>query len=159
MAPIFPRDFERTYFDRQAGMRPVFVADTNLQNRQKAIWAFFGKNRRPPLDGPLLDSLLQTIKADVDKIKARGGDVVFVRTPSSGWFWEGEQHGFPREKYWDRILSTTGCKGFHFTDYPETDHYECPELSHLSPADAVLYTKHLASTLQREAGWKFPKSL
>jgi hypothetical protein len=158
--PVFPRDFERTYYDRQASMRPAFVADTNQQNRQKEIWAFFAKGRnRPPISGAPLDSVLQEVKKATDRIIARGGDVVFVRTPSSGAFWEREQKGFPREQYWDKILSTTGCKGIYFKDYPETDHYICPELSHLSPADAIEYTKHLARTLQNEIGWKFPKTI
>ena len=160
MGPIFPRDFERTKLNRQSGMLPAFLADTNQQNRQKEIWAFFARGRtKPPIDGAPLDSILQEVKKAVDQIKARGGEVVFVRTPSSGAFLAGEQKGFPREKYWDKILSVTGCRGIHFMDYPETDHYVCPELSHLSPADAIHYTEHLARTLQNEIGWKFLKTL
>ena len=160
MGPIFPRDFERTKLSRQSGMLPAFLADTAQQNKQKAIWAFFAKGRtKPPIDGAPLDSMLNEIKKAVDQIKDRGGEVVFVRTPSSGVFLMGEQKGFPREKYWEKILSVTGCKGIHFQDYPETDHYVCPELSHLSPSDAIEYTKHLARTLQNEVGWKFPKSI
>ena len=33
----------------------------------------------------------------------------------------------------------------------------CPELSHLTPADAVLFTKAFIKILHEEKGWKFPK--
>jgi hypothetical protein len=82
-----------------------------------------------------------------------------VRTPSSGFYWEGEQKGFPREKYWDKILEVTGCKGIHFMDFPETNHYICPEASHLSPKDAIEYTGYLAHILQNGMMWTFPKTL
>ncbi|HUR65750.1 MAG TPA: hypothetical protein VMZ03_05315 [Chitinophagaceae bacterium] len=158
MMPIFPLDFGRTTFERQAKMTDKFVADTNLQNKVKAVWDFLRKsNKAPPLNGTALDSVFQTIKTAVDKIKARGGQVLFVRTPSSGGFWQGEQRGFPREQYWDRLLQVTNCTGIHFKDYPTTANFICPELSHLTPADAVLFTKEFIKILM-EKGWKFPKS-
>jgi hypothetical protein len=160
MAPIFPRDFDRTRYTRQSGMRPAFVADTVQQNKQKSIWKFFASLREgPPVSGAQLDSIIATVKTAIDQIKARGGDVVFVRTPSSDFFWAGEQRGFPREQYWDKLLATTGCQGIHFMDNPETNHYVCPEASHLSPSDAIDYTRILARTLQNEIHWKFPKSI
>ena len=158
MMPIFPLDFGRTTFERQAKMTDKFVADTNLQNKVKAIWVFFRKNdKNPPMRGAPLDSIFQTVKIAVDKIKARGGQVLFVRTPSSGAFWQGEQMGFPREQYWDRLLQITNCSGIHFKDYPSTAGFICPELSHLTPADAMLFTKAFIKILTEEKGWKFPK--
>jgi hypothetical protein len=155
--PIFPMEFDRVTFGRQDYMTPRFLADTNLQNQVKGIWNFFrSMNKERPADGAILDSILTTIKNDVDKIQARGGKVIFVRTPSSGPFWAGEQMGFPRDKYWERILSTTGCQGIHFTDYPATANFQCPELSHLSRQDAVIWTTNLVDILQKEKGWTFP---
>lgn len=155
MFPIFPRDFERVTSDRQCYMRPAFVADTMQQKKMQDNWVILGQGRKPPVSGAPLDSILNTVKTATDKIKARGGEVVFVRTPSSGPFWEREQKGFPRDAYWERILSTTGCKGIHFMDDPATDHYICPEWSHLTPDDAIDYTKHLIRNLQKSAGWTF----
>ena len=158
VGPIFPRDFEYTNLDRQTYMGKIFLADTAQQNKQKSIWAFFGTiNRFPPISGHPLDSMIQVVKSDIDKIKARGGKVVFVRTPSSGQFLEKEKQGFPREKYWDRLLAETDCKGIHFQDFPQIDHYVCPENSHLSPEDAIDFTTHLVKILQDSTGWTFPK--
>ena len=158
MMPIFPLDFGRTTFDRQAVMTNKFVADTNLHNRVKGIWYFFSQQRgEPPPSGAKLDSFLLSVKIAVDKIKARGGQVLFVRTPSSGNYWQAEQGGFPREKYWNKLLETTSSPGIHFADYPTIAHFICPELSHLTQADAVIFTKEFIKILRDEKGWKFPK--
>jgi hypothetical protein len=155
--PIFPMEFDRVRFSRQDYMTPKFLTDTNLQNQVKGIWNFFrSMSKEKPTDGAKLDSILATVKADVDKIQARGGNVIFVRTPSSGPFLMGERMGFPREKYWERILSITGCKGIHFEDYPAVANFQCPEFSHLAPADAITWTTNLVDILQKEKGWTFP---
>jgi hypothetical protein len=139
-------------------MTPRFVEDTSLQNQVTAIWMMFGRmNTTPPASGPTLDSILISVKECTDKIRARGGQVLFVRTPSSGPAKEGEGKGFPREKYWDRLLSFTGCPGIYYGDYPATANFICPEWSHLKPADAVIYTKNLVKILQEEKGWSFNK--
>lgn len=155
--PDFPEGFELTSFDRQNHMSDQFVADTNRQNQVKGVWAFLRKiSLEPPASGSKLDSILNVVKTDVDKIKARGGQVLFIRTPSSGPFLMGEKMGYPRDKYWDRLLATTGCDGVYFEDYPATAHFVCPELSHLKPSDAVIYTTSLVDIIQKEKGWVFP---
>jgi hypothetical protein len=152
----FPLDFETTGFNRQTKMTDKFVADTNLQNQVKGIWAMLPKIlTKPPLRGKDLEDDIQLVKNDVDKIRARGGDVIFVRTPSNPPFFTGENMAYPRNMGWDKILSVTQCKGIYFADYPELDHFKCPELSHLKPQDAVLYTKGIIHILETEKGWKF----
>jgi len=155
--PIFPDDFGRVRFDRQEFMTEKFAADTNLQNQVKGIWDFFRKmSKDPPASGGKLDSIIASVKVSVDKIKARGGQVIFVRTPSSGGFLMGEKMGYPREKYWDRLLAETHCPGIHFADYPAIDHFECPELSHLKQSDALIFTENFIKILHEEKGWNFP---
>jgi hypothetical protein len=152
----FPSDFGRVKFSRQEYMTDKFSADTNRGNIVKNIWKGFAKERKdPPVSGARLDSILQTVKLAVDKIKARGGQVLFVRPPSSGWFSMVEGKGFPREKYWDRILSVTGCPGIHYKDYPAIANFVCPEDSHLSLTDARTFTTHLIQIIQEEKGWRF----
>jgi hypothetical protein len=155
--PDFPMGFERVTFDRQCFMTDKFVADTNLQNQVKGVWGFIMKiSKEPPASGTKLDSILNTVKTDVDKIRSRGGQVLFIRTPSSGPFLMGEKMGYPRAKYWDRILTTTNCPGIYFEDYPAIAHFQCPEFSHLKPSDAVIFTTNIVDILQKEKGWVFP---
>jgi hypothetical protein len=150
----FPMGFTLVNFERQSYMTPYFVADTNQQNVVRGIWSY-GLHQRegPPMSSGKLDSIFYSVKMDVDKIAARGGKVLFVRPPSSGPFKEAELKGFPRAAYWDRLLSYTGCKGVHYSDYPATADLICPEWSHLCPADAVIYTKSLVKALKEEKGW------
>ena len=156
--PIFPPDFGRVKFNRQEYMTEKFVADTNQQNQVRDIWDFFRKMRKePPASGGKLDSIFTSVKNSVDKIKARGGQVIFVRTPSSGPFLMGEKMGYPREKYWDRLLAITGCPGIHFADYPAIANFVCPEFSHLKQPDEIIFTKIFIKILSEEKGWKFPK--
>jgi len=159
--PLFPMEFERTGFSRQSYMQEKMVTDTNLQNRVKGIWDFLGNAMRsaPPTSEKDLDDIFNTVKTSVDKIKARGGDVIFTRTPSSGRFLTGENMGFPRAKYWDKLLTVTGCRGIYFADYPPLSQLVCPENSHLSPAGSVVYTQSLIDILQKESGWKFNNTI
>ena len=144
-------------------MTDEFVADTNLQNQVKRTWASLGA----PPKGPAptkeqvnagIQATIQSIKKDIDRLRARGVQIVFVRTPVSGPMRMGESMGFPREQYWDRILKETASEGIHYLDYPGLSRFECPEFSHLSPKDAVAFTHQLARILSDEKGWKFPRN-
>jgi hypothetical protein len=157
--PLFPKEFGRNTFDRQRIMMKEFLIDTNLQNQVTGNWKFFASlNREPPASGAKLDSFLTVIKNNCNKIKARGGQVLFVRTPSSGPYWMNEQKAFPREKYWDRLLAETNCPGIHFIDYRPLDHFVCPEWSHLAPTDAIIFTENFVGILEKDKGWKFPNA-
>jgi len=154
MMPVFPMDFERCTFDRQMYMTPAFVADTVQCNKVKSIWQFFASmsKKAPPMPKSELDAIFKSVKIATDKIKARGGQVLFVRTPSSGPYLQGENIVFPREKYWDRLLAETQCPGIHFMDYPAIAHFDCPEFSHLQLKDAVTFTKEFVKILNTVDG-------
>lgn len=153
--PDFPWEFSKKTFDRQSMMDARFVRDSSLQKKVQGIWTAFAKmNTEKPPVGKELDSFLTSVKTDVDKIKARGGEVLFIRTPSSGPYLEAERKAFPRNQYWDRILEATNCPGIHFEDYDATSHFVCPEWSHLSPAQAKVWTTNLVQAMQQK-GWKF----
>lgn len=156
MMPIFPMDFQQNTFDRQMYMTDKFEKDTNLQNRVSGIWQFFSKMSKgaPPMPDDELNAIFQSVKVAIDKIKARGGEVLFLRPPSSGPALMGEKMAFPREKYWDRLLADTGCPGIHYADYPALDHFVCPEDSHLTRADAAVFTQKIIQILEQEKGWE-----
>ncbi len=154
--PIFPWQFGRVSFGNQEYMNEEFVRDTNLQVKVRNIWAGFAKMAAgPAVSGKPLDSIINVVKTATNKIKARGGEVFFTRTPSSGPYLMGEEHDYPRDKYFNRLLAETQTQGFHFKDYPSTQNMICPEWSHLAPSDAVTFTKELVKALKEEKGWKF----
>jgi len=151
----FPVGFELNMFNRQNMMSADFVADTNQHNQVKAIWGLLKGDPTPPMSGKPLDSVMQSVKADVAKIKARGGEVIFTRTPSNGFFLMAEQHMYPRPAYWDRLLKETSCKGIYYADYPAMASLQCPEFSHLTPKDAVVFTTALVSILKQDKWLSF----
>jgi hypothetical protein len=156
----FPIGFTPTNFERQSYMTPDFVADTNQHNIVRGIWSYGLKRRaEAKIPGEKMDAIFNSVKNNIDKIRTRGGQVIFIRPPSSGPFLDAELHGYPRTEYWDRLLTLTGCQGIHFMDYPATASLICPEWSHLTPADAAVYTKSLIKTLQEEKGWTFSRKM
>lgn len=151
-----PLDFAMNTSDRQNFMTKQFETDTSLQNQVKSLWNTYRTlDPAPPTTGAPLDSLIAVVKTAVDNIRSRGGQVIFVRSPSSGPFWMGEQMGFPREKYWDKLLKETNTAGIHFADYPAINHFVCPEFSHLTRSDAVIYTTEIVRILEQEKNWQF----
>lgn len=149
--PSFPKAFELNTFDRQTYMPEMFLLDSQQVNRQTDIWkTLIMGSKEPPVSGETLQQIFAEVKNAVDKIRSRGGQVIFTRTPSSGPMGEGEQAAFPRQTYWDALLGHTQTAGLHFKDNPITAKLVCPEWSHLAPKDAVVYTRELVKGLRRK---------
>lgn len=156
--PKYPVEFELMNFDRNNKMTDRFVdSDTAGVKMMQDIWMQLAKlgAKAPPKPEHVIDSFLTDIKLHTDQIIKRGGSVYFLRPPSSGPLWQGEQMGFPRNKFWDKLLNITGCKGMHFADYPELKEMKCTEFSHLRQSDTRIYTQKVVEVLSRDAGWKF----
>ncbi|WP_077919524.1 hypothetical protein [Spirosoma sp. 209] len=158
--PQFPREFFVVDQDRQSIMTPAFVADTALQNKVKGVWLDVGAHSPPnAVTGPALQAILDATKRSVEQIRARGGQVLFLRTPSDGIMRAAENKLYPREQYWDRLLAYTQTPGIYFEDYPALTRFSCPEWSHLTPADAVQFTEDLIPIVARKTGWPLGEPL
>ncbi|MBK8702079.1 MAG: hypothetical protein IPN29_21910 [Saprospiraceae bacterium] len=159
--PKYPTEFELMNFDRQNMMTDRFVdTDTAGVKMMQDIWLQIAKmgDKAPPTPVHVIDSFLLDVKKHTDLITARGGKVFFLRPTSSGPLWQGEQMGFPRDKFWEKLLTVTGSQGMHFEDYPELKKMQCTEFSHLRQSDGIIYTKKVVEVLSKDIGWKF-KSL
>lgn len=151
--PQFPREFSVNGIDRQTKMTDAFVADTAIQNKVKRVWLEIGAHSpKQAIGGPPLVEILNATKQSVDQIRARGGRVVFIRTPSDGPYYEAEKQMFPRALYWDRLLAYTQTPGIYFEDYPNLTRYRCPEWSHLTPDDAIRFTQDLIPIVGQKLG-------
>jgi hypothetical protein len=132
-----------TYEDRQTYTWDRLQHDERLRAHAIAVWR--ANMKRPPALSPAeFAAVIAATRADVEKIRARGGDVVFVRPPSCGELAEIENTKFPRAQAWDRLLHETRTRGFHFADHEATMALNCVEESHLSHADAVVFTRACA---------------
>ena len=124
------------------------AADYSHENLPKTIahWAKGLRAITPPSPAEL-GELESVIAGWVAKIRARGGEVVFIRPPSDGPFLEREKRNAPRVKTWDRLLRETGAFGIHYEDYATMRGLEVPEWSHLSRRDAARFTRAYVEVL------------
>jgi hypothetical protein len=149
LMPEFPPYFGRISPDRRYHMWSLCERPGELQDRIRQIWLPLFQ-MGPPFGGEGLTQLIASVRADVEKIRARGGQVVFVRFPSTGQLRDIERERWPREAYWDRLIAETGAPGIHFEDYPGLKDFPCPEWSHLSRVDAVTFTRNLIPVLREK---------
>lgn len=139
---------------RQLALWSRLVTDERLRDHARWVWGpFDGK----PVEQELIDRVIEDVRKDVEKVRARGGEVVFVRCPSAGLYYESEQWAAPRAKTWDPLLEKTGSFGVHFEDYPEMRDLEVPEWSHLSPAASPVFTRAYVRALAGELPWLIRK--
>jgi hypothetical protein len=96
-----------------------------------------------------LDELIDWLEHRVEKIRARGGLVVFVYLPLSSSVRAAVDARFPRGAHWDRLAERFGETALHFADYPQTREMQCPEGSHLERASALAYSKWLGQKLRQ----------
>jgi hypothetical protein len=98
--------------------------------------------------GEMIGSRFRGTVEAVQKIRGRGGKIVFLRLPHSGGLKELEDRQTPRAKNWDPLLQQTGAPGIYYEDHPELASFNCPEWSHLTAGDSVEFTKRLGPYLR-----------
>ena len=124
---------------RQHWLWPRVEYDPAYQARTR--WAWKGFKEKFPFTPKLIASGLARAKVAVDKIRARGGDVVFVRPPSAPQLRVNEEAQVPKAKGWDAILRTTHSVGVHADDLPASvQDLTLPEWSHLNRKCAIVFT-------------------
>jgi hypothetical protein len=124
--------------DRQSWLWPEFERNAYIRDHAIGMWMIIFDILRPTPD---VIALTETkTKAAVAKIRARGGEVVFVRPPSAPKLRAVEDKHLPRAKGWDKLLPAAQVKGIHADDLPDAQGLTTPELSHLDRACATVFT-------------------
>jgi hypothetical protein len=142
------RKISRTRADRQTWLEPRILRDSAYRQLARDIWMDRNDAGRRPSPGPdSVTAMIAELDRDIGRIRSRGGDVAFVRFPSSGRFLEAERHDIPRERYWDRLARELDVAAIHYEDYPALNGYETPDWSHLSRDDAERFTRVLVPIL------------
>jgi transposase len=96
-----------------------------------------------------IEQRFHDVAVAVQKLRARGGKIVFIRFPYSGDLKKLEDRETPRAGIWDRVIRDTGAPGIYYDDYPELRSFNCPEWSHLSAGDSVEFSKRLIPHLRK----------
>jgi len=106
-----------------------------------ARWAWKGFKEKFPFTPQMIAKGQARAKKAVDAIRARGGDVVFVRPPSGPQLRVNEEAQVPKTKGWDVLLRNTHSVGVHFDDLPASvQGLTLPEYSHLTRKCAIVFT-------------------
>jgi len=159
--PTFPPYFQTEDRERRARMwEKCAEPGSELAKRIQQIWIPLFTPPPPPSYIPkdvFMDQMKKGIgtrfadvTAAVEKIRARGGKIVFIRFPHSGGLKELEDKIMPRQQSWDPLLRMTKSPGIYYSDFPDLSGFNCPEWSHLSAGDSVEFSKRLVPHL-REA--------
>ena len=108
-----------------------------LQSHARYAWHGF---KGPPIPKTVVDKVIARSAEAVRRIRARGGDVIFVRPPSAPELRVNEQARVTRALGWDRLLGGANAKGIHADDLPQAQNLVIPEYSHLSRKCAAVFT-------------------
>jgi hypothetical protein len=122
--------------DRQSWLWWRVEDDERVRAHQRATWPRF----IPPIPAATIASQVERTRVAVEKMRARGAEVIFVRPPSAPQLRGFEQQTVSRARGWDRILANARVRGVHFDDYPAMQGLVLPEYSHLSRACATVFT-------------------
>ena len=131
--------------DRQTFMWARVESDVRWQEHKRAIWM----RPFPPVAPAAVLSTAERTRAAVAKIRARGGEVVFVRPPSAPQLRVYEDQVVSRAQGWDVLLERADVRGVHFDDETAMQGLVLPEYSHLSRACATVFTDAYVRALAR----------
>jgi hypothetical protein len=122
---------------RQYFMWDRIETDPYLRAHARYAWHGF---KRPPIPRSLADRVIARTAEAVRRIRARGGDVIFIRPPSAPQLRVNEDKSIPRKLGWDRLLVGAKAQGIHADDLRQAQNLVLPEWSHLSRKCATVFT-------------------
>lgn len=156
--PRFPPYFQTVDRERRTRMTEECARPgSELAKRIQQIWiplftppppTYIPKDVFMAKIGEAISGRFRDTTAAVEKLRARGGKIVFVRFPHTGELKALEDRDTPRAKTWDPLLKSTAAPGIYYEDFPELKGFDCPEWSHLSAGDSVEFSKRLVPHLR-----------
>jgi hypothetical protein len=157
--PRLPPYFGTLDRERRARMIEECARPGKLQSTIQQIWlplftpppppTYIPKDEFAKEMGKAIEQRFHDVAAVVQKLRARGGKIVFVRLPHSGGLKALEDHETPRTGIWDRLIKDTGAAGIYYEEHTELAGFTCPEWSHLSAGDSVEFSKRLVPHLRK----------
>ena len=157
--PRLPPYFGTLDRERRARMIEECAQPGELQSTIQQIWLPLFTPPPPPSYIPkevfiakmkeAIEQRFHDVVTAVQKLRARGGKIVFVRLPYTGGLKALEDRDTPRAQTWDPLLKRTAAPGIYYEDYPELSGFNCPEWSHLSAGDSVEFSKRLVPHLRK----------
>ena len=122
----------------------------DIPYRARTRWAWKGFKEKYPYTPQLIAKGHARAKVAVAKIRARGGDVVFVRPPSAKELRVNEEAQVPKAKGWVALLRNTHSIGVHADDLTQAQNLTLPEYSHLNRRCATVFTDAYVRALAKQ---------
>lgn len=142
-----PWKLSETGVHRTAWMWARVESDRAFRDTAAGIWLLPPPPGRKPVTPAMRQAIITEIAGQVRAIRARGGEVIFVRSPSDRPLLDIEDQRYPRAETWDRLLAATGSPGIYWANDPELARLHTVELSHLGKADREPYTRRLVALI------------
>lgn len=140
--------------DRQTNMWPPTEDVGSFENQQiKNFWS-----TTINLAGPIPEetrhgmnsSLTEFLKPLVEKQRAKGGDILFIRFPTSGDFRKEELLNDYTNNFWLPVMTKLDAPYLDSYDYPElSSELEIPEWSHLSRNSQDKWSLNVVAHIKR----------
>jgi hypothetical protein len=146
-----PWKLSTTGVDRDTRLWAAIERPGFLQTHARNVW--MGMPPPPPVTPEQRSGLIARTRAAVEAIRARGGDVVYVRPPSNGPLYERHVAYLPRSEGWQALLDGAAVKGVHFEDLPALSGITIPEFSHVSAACAPVMTDAFVRAIAAVGPW------
>jgi hypothetical protein len=148
-AKLRPPKYVITYSDRS--IQADYSLLDSVRNKQIRINLARESYRElsPEINMKNFTDRVHEFKICVDKIKARGGKVVFIRFPVTDESWNLDEKYFPKKEYWDFFVKIINTETIHFKDVESMRNLRCPDTSHLDKRDISEFTNALITELQK----------
>lgn len=140
------------YEDRQTDMWPPVEDENSFDNAQvKAFWDLPGREHDPEKTRETATAAIEYYGPLIEKLRARGGDIVFVRMPISGLYLEGDQKNQFVESFWSPMAEGVDALFIDTMAYPDLmDGLRTPEWSHLDRASQDLFSERIVPLIAAE---------
>ena len=99
------------------------------------------------LDPAAFDRRIAQVRRDAEKIRARGGRVLFFRMISSPPVSDIQAARFPDALYWDVFRQRVNFPCLNYADVPTLTAFTCPEGAHLDQSEEPAFTAALADAI------------
>jgi len=141
------------YADRQTDMWPPVEVEGSFDNEQILAFWMVGLVREPE-PPEKMDEMAQAavdfFSPLVEKLRARGGDIVFVRMPSSGKYLDHDLATSYRDLTWNPMAEGIDAVWINTMDYDElSSELEIPEWSHLSRRSQDDFSRRIVPVIER----------
>jgi len=155
LPPALPPYFYYVDMRRQGALATKVEHDAELAKHIENVWlglmaphdTHLPSDLRKKNEEENIARVIHRAVSSVRKIREKGGDVIFVRYPSSGPVRDLENVLTPRARYWDRLVQETEAFSIHFEDHESLKYFHCPEGGHLTQADRGEFTRRLIPLL------------